>query len=381
MKKIVVFLLLCALLLFAAAQAEGALPVLHLDAAQLDYVLPRAGRLTVGDFSTPVTVKYRGMYSATFAGKRNYSLHLKDEAGAQRKISLLGLRADDDYVLWGGLSDMSRLRAPVGLALWRALGHPAPAAAACELYFADYYKGVYFLIERPDRKSAGLSKAGALYRVLAAAAEGVDLFSAQETGAPRGETWYNVGKVYPDNAEGWQPLAAWLAAEDRTALMDPSAFADYYLFVNLIGASDNMEKNLFLCWDGARFYPMPWDLDAAFGRLYTAAPAEADAWYSSPFFDALLQRADFQSLLRERWAALRETLSPDAILQYFEAWYDLLAESGAWARELERFPSYTDVATGVTYTLDARAELDFIRAYLTARCALLNAAFAKELTP
>ena len=65
-------------------------------------VAARPGTLTVGDFTTPVTVKYRGTYSFTFTGKRNYSLHLKDAAGNPRKASLLGLRRDDECGRIGG---------------------------------------------------------------------------------------------------------------------------------------------------------------------------------------------------------------------------------------------------------------------------------------
>ena len=115
MKKLCLLLLL--LLLPALGQAE-ALPVLRLDTPVLDYVAVKPGRLTLGDFVTPVTAKYRGSYSVTFTGKRNYALHIKDEAGEQRKVSLLGLREDDDYVLLGALSDPSRLRSVIGLELW-----------------------------------------------------------------------------------------------------------------------------------------------------------------------------------------------------------------------------------------------------------------------
>ena len=352
---------------------EGALPVLRLDAAQLDYVAARPGTLTVEGYSSPVTVKYRGTYSFTFTGKRNYTLHVKTPEGGQHKVSLLNLRADDDYVLLGGLSDPSRLRCPAGLALWRALGYDAPDASACELYFGPYYKGVYFLFERPDRKSAGVPASGALYRVLAEAADGVDLFSAEDPGAPGEETWYNVGKVYPEDDAGWQPLQALIA--EGAPRMDLAAFADYYLFVNLTGASDNMTKNLFLCWDGERFYPMPWDMDAAFGRLYNAELSDPAAWYSGPVYDGLLQTAEFQALLRERWAVLREALSPDAVTAVFEDLYTQLQEAGAWAREAERFPVYTDSVTGVTHPLDPEGEIALIRAFVTARHGMLDAEF------
>ena len=376
MKKIISVLLLLCLCLPGTGRGEDALPVLRLEAALLDYVAVRPGTLTAEDITTPVTVKYRGSYSVTFAGKRNYSLHLKDEAGEQRKRSLLGLREDDDYVLLGGLSDLSRLRCPVGLALWRGLGYPAPDAAACELYFGEYYKGIYYLVERPDRKSAGVPRDGALYRVLAASVDGADLLSADAPGAPEGDAWHNVGLVYPETAAGWQPLQALLAAEDPSALLDLTAFADYYLFVNLIGASDNLKKNLYLCWDGSRFYPMPWDLDAAFGRLYNASLSDPAAWYTSPFFTRLRALPGFDALLARRWQALRQALCPDAVMALFQGEYDRLEAAGAWQRELERFPAYEDSSTGIRYPLDPAAELLLIRGFLNQRYALLEAAFS-----
>lgn len=366
MKKLLCFVTLL-LLLASPALGEG-LPVLYLDASQLDYVRTRPGALTAGDAVLPVAVKYRGTYSFTFTGKRNYSLHLKNQAGESQKVSLLGLREDDDYVLLGGLSDSSRLRNPVGLALWRSLGYPAPRSAPCELVFSGYYKGIYFLFERPDRKSAGVPDYGALYRVLAAGADGLDVLAAPPGEEPRGDEWYNVGREYG----GWAPLTALSRGE---AALNRAAFADYYLFINLIGASDNMTKNLYLCWDGEAFYPMPWDLDAAFGRLYTAEPSDPACWYSGPLLDRLLAEEDFDALLRARWAALRDRLAPEAVMAMFNAAYDRLDEAGAWDREAERFPAYTDSVTGVTHPLDPKAELAFIRKYLTARFALVDAAY------
>ena len=363
-------LLLVLLLLPLLARGEE-LPTVRLEAPVLDYVAVKKGRLTLEDIVTPVTVKYRGSYSVTFTGKRNYSLHLKDESGGQRKLSLLGLREDDDYVLLGALSDPCRLRNAVGLELWRALGHAAPAAAPCELYFGDYYKGIYFLTERPDRKSAGVPREGALYRVLAARVDGVDLFSCENPGAPEEETWYNVGREYGD----WAPLQSFLASGDPLSLLDLPAFADYCLYANLIGATDNMKKNLYLGWDGDKLFPMPWDLDAAFGRLYNASPSDPDAWFSGPLPDGLMQSETFQALLRQRWHENREILSPDAVMARFEAWHARLGD--AWAREAARFPAYTDSSTGITYPLEPEAELQFIRPYLEHRFALLDALFGE----
>ena len=279
----------------AAAAQEDTLPVITIAASQLNAQTVKEGSVTVNDtngavFTSPITVKYRGTYSASFTLKRNYTFHLKDGNGNQVKRSLLGLRHDDDYALLGGYSDMSRLRILVGLDLFRDTVGPAPQGTLCEVYFGPYYKGIYTLTERPDRLSAGVSKRGALYRVLAQSVEDVNLLSSVgNIAAPQGDTWYNIEKIYAADTIGWQPLQA-LADFLRTAddeafareidrYLNLTAFADYYLFVNLTGASDNMEKNLYLCWDDGQFSLMAWDLDAAFGRLYNAEPSDETALY------------------------------------------------------------------------------------------------------
>jgi len=363
------------------------LPVITITAAQLSEQFVKEGEVAVEDpggshFFSPITVKYRGTYSASFTLKRNYSFHLKNADGSQRKESLLGLRRDDDYALLSGYSDASRLRILVGLDLFRDTVGPAPKGALCEVYFGPYYKGIYTLTERPDRKSAGVSKDGALYRVLAQSVDGANVLSGAGVAPPDGNTWYNVEKVYAAQGLSWQPLIAlqnFLRTADDAAFaqgmddyLDVEAFADYYLFVNLTGASDNMEKNLYLCWQDGRFSLMAWDLDAAFGRLYNAEPSDESALYSSALFDRLLATPAFSTLLRERYAALRADFLPDAVCARFERYADILEESGALSREAERFSTYTDFATGKTHRLDVRGEIEFIRNFVQKRVNLLD---------
>ena len=91
------------------------------------------------------------------------------------------------------------------------------------MYFGQYYKGIYTLTERPERKTANVPKDGALYRVLAATVDGVDILSGMEAAAPRGEDWYNIGKVYPDGDDGWmamEKLQAFLFEADDAAFAE-----------------------------------------------------------------------------------------------------------------------------------------------------------------
>ena len=372
-----------------SAAASLSLPVICLEGALLSTLENKPGKIRVqtGEsmFESDITLKYRGTYSASFTLKRNYTFHLKNADGTQRKEALLGLRADDDYALLGGYSDPSRLRIPVGLDLFRDTCGAASDVALCEVYFGQYYKGIYTLAERPERKTANVPKDGALYRVLAATVDGVDILSGMEAAAPRGEDWYNIGKVYPDGDDGWmamEKLQAFLFEADDAAFaekigdyLDMTAFADYYLFCNLIGATDNMQKNMFIAWDGEKMYPMPWDLDAAFGRLYNAELSDPQMWYSSPLFDRLLKTEAFCQLLPARYAALREHYLPENVCARFTAYADVLSESGALEREAARFSVYTDVTTQKSHQLDVYGEIELIRDFMQRRIALLDAAF------
>lgn len=395
--RILSFICVCLLALFCLpcvmgksdAASQFTLPQIYLDGALLSTVENKPGKLTVADgqeeFACDITIKYRGTYSASFTLKRNYTLHLKNADGGQIKHSLLGLREDDDWVLLGGYSDPSRLRILVGLDLFRDTCGPAPRGELCEVHFGQYYKGIYTLTERPDRKSAAVPRNGALYRVLAAGVDGVDILSMPAASAPQGDSWHNIGKVYPEGDGGWQAMerlhAFLTTADDKTfekdvgKYFDLTAFADYYLFVNLTGASDNMQKNLFLAWDGAVFSPMIWDMDAAFGRLYHAELSDPAAWYSSPLFDRLLNTESFCALLRVRYNALREEFLPENICARFEKYAALLEESGALWREAERFGEYTDVTTQKTHVLDVRGEIELIRDFMQKRVDLLDSAF------
>ena len=372
------------------ATADDKLPVVTVTASQLNEQAVKEGAISIAypdgsSFSSPITVKYRGTYSASFTLKRNYSLHLKNTDGSQRKESLLQLRHDDDYTLLSGYSDMSRLRILVGLDLFRDTVGPAPQGALCEVYFGPYYKGIYTLTERPDRKSAGVSKQGALYRVLAQSVDGVDLLSpAGPLDFGQNDACYNIEKIYAAENVGWQPLIElqnFLGTADNEAFSDGidqylnlAAFADYYLFVNLTGASDNMQKNLYLCWDDGQFSLMAWDLDAAFGRLYNAEPSDENALYSSYLFDRLLALPAFKEILQTRYANLRAHFLPDAVCARFERYADILEKSGALEREKTRFSTYTDFATGKTHMLNVRGEIEFIRNFLQKRVNLLDEA-------
>lgn len=154
----------------ALAEVRSSLPILLVD---VDGGEPQRGSYRPGvllsfdgdgamtDLSTPATlvsefaIRVRGQSSAN-APKRPYRIELRDAAGDDRNVPLLGLPADGDWVLHGPFTDKSLVRNKLMYDLGAEIGLAAPRSVLCELYLnhaggalgVEHYRGVYLLVER-----------------------------------------------------------------------------------------------------------------------------------------------------------------------------------------------------------------------------------------
>jgi hypothetical protein len=101
-----------------------------------------------------IGIKWRGNSSLSFDQKK-YTLELRDDAGKDRDVSLLGMPKESDWVLLAPYNDISMLRDPFAFQLWRDMGHWAPRTSYCEVSVNGEYMGIYILSESikrgPDR--------------------------------------------------------------------------------------------------------------------------------------------------------------------------------------------------------------------------------------
>ena len=324
-------LLLCA----ACAQGEQ-LPQLRLETSRLNYFVYRDGTLTLTDScgseaSFPIRVRYRGSTSAFYEGKRNYRVTLGNETQPLKR-SLLGLRKDDDWLLDGMYGDLSRLRNRTAMDLWDDIyrlpwtdASGAIAGNVVELWFNDIYKGIYALNERLDRKQLGLcASGGCIYKTFNPSMEGIDLTDFQRDDIlypqPEDSAWYNVEIHWQgDLQDPWAPFVSlWnfvsqaddeQFAREIDRYLDLDNCVDYYLFINMLGCSDNMCKNMVFCVRDAaedtRLYLVPWDLDACLGRLYDNQKAAADMVCTNGLFERLMAVPAFMEKLTARYTELR----------------------------------------------------------------------------
>lgn len=359
------------------------------------------GTITVDDHNGTVIVmhagfKIRGTSSQQYE-KKSYRVELwADETGAEMiDTTFLGLRSDDDWNLEAQWNQPLRLRDKVANTLWMEM-YQLPYLASqptalpgirmryVDLHLNGEYVGVYALTERMDRKQLELKKYTGKLKGLIVKGNGggAPTFEALPDYDNTSDTWGNYEWVYPnesDTAINWSPLynftnfvmnASNMAFYSQYSTMfDADNAVDYFLFINVIKAMDNMGRNLFVARykSTTELFYVPWDLDAIMGLDTEGQPTvSADGIMSNGFYDRLLSDCSangFVTKARDRYNALRETiLNREHIMALVQAEYDALLACGAYDHEHEAWPEFT---------VDA-GQLDFMSDWLDARFAYLD---------
>lgn len=94
----------------------------------------------------------RGSSSKMFE-KNNLKIELRDAAGAQSNVSLLGMPAESDWVLTACYSDKSLVRNALSQYVFQQMGHYSPRFRFVEFFLNGEYFGVYMLMEKVKRNS------------------------------------------------------------------------------------------------------------------------------------------------------------------------------------------------------------------------------------
>ncbi len=102
------------------------------------------------NYSGKISIEYRGSTSLDFP-KKSYGLETQYPNGANRNVSLMGMPAENDWVLYAPYMDKSLIRNILSYRLSRELGHYAPRTRLCELVVNGDYRGIYVLTEKIKR--------------------------------------------------------------------------------------------------------------------------------------------------------------------------------------------------------------------------------------
>ncbi len=94
-----------------------------------------------------IGIEYRGSTSQGFP-KKSYGFETRTELDSNLNVSLLGLPAENDWVLYAPYDDKTFLRDILAYKLGQQMGHYEPRFVFCELYLNGNYQGVYVLLEK-----------------------------------------------------------------------------------------------------------------------------------------------------------------------------------------------------------------------------------------
>lgn len=324
-------------------------------------------------------IHVRGATSRSYP-KKPYRINLKtDDYTEQNKISLLGLRVDDDWILDAMYIDPTRMHNNLATEIWNTMskGHyptnnsPASKGEYVEVILNGEYVGLYDLLEPVDRKQLDMDPEKGL--IVKANGWNGTYFEKTE-GYPTSAVWMEFEVTYPkENVT----TATWgdfydLVEATSTARKDPEYFelwaekfdaeniTDYWLWLTVFSLRDNRGKNLY--WStlntedkNAKYYITPWDCDLSFGYRYGKRedtlldlqhhrdPYENDYIDDFRVVTEYL-RADLngsRKMVQSKWKTLTAeggVLNLDSVLQRIRQTRKYLNETGAWARELERWP-------------------------------------------
>lgn len=99
-----------------------------------------------------ISIEIRGNSTADVP-KNSYNIEVQDSEGENLNASLLGMPADDDWILYAPFADKSLIRNELAFYLGRALGYYEPRTRFCELIYNGEYRGLYILTEKIKRNS------------------------------------------------------------------------------------------------------------------------------------------------------------------------------------------------------------------------------------
>lgn len=375
-------------------------------------------------YSGNIGIEIRGLTSAAYP-QHPYGIETRDSVGANNNVSILGMPAENDWVLLSNFNDRSLLKNLIGYKLFGEMGNYSARAQLCEVLIDNSYKGIYVIGEKikQDDNRVDIAKLTAVDTL------GYDLTggyilqqnywnetnSFQSSYSPIDHPGFDVHFVYeyPDasaiNDAQKQYIASFVDSLE-TALyspnfadpttgyrnyMDVKSFIDYFLVNEVARSADGFKKSVFFHKDkysnGGKLKAGPvWDFDWAWKSMqgvcsiyegYTGAGwahLNNDCFtdnYSTGWYVRMLQDSTFSNELRCTYEDYRQTmLDTTNLFAYIDSMGVLV--QNAQARHFQKWPilgmsgaapDFGPVAT--TYN----AELDSLKSWISTRLQWLDA--------
>lgn len=343
----------------------------------------------------------RGNTSRMFP-KKGYKINLRtiNSEGVEElnKLSLFGMRKDDDWILHALYNDDTKIRDRLSMEVWDRFGAKAvseksyygPRMIYVEVFADNSYCGLYGLMEPVDGKQLDLAERDYSYKRKNPGSLYYQYFDFFEERNPYAEVEGFEIKDGPldDEADLWEAIAdlsSIISEEDhdfkenQNNMINEESALNLWLFLQIITGHDHTAKNVFYVAkynDDLRhdyeFYFAPWDMDLTWGNVsvgeinpvYTAF--EYETVQNRVYWDVGDRLLDVQyegcrEYVQNLYEELRSTVLTDQAIENLI--FDLdseLRNSGAFARDKQRWSEgvySSDCKQLVSY---AKERLDFL---------------------
>lgn len=351
------------------------------------------------------TIRIRGQSSALIYEKKQYKIHLQNEDGSNNNVSLVGLPAENDWIINGTYGDKTVMHNYLAYALESQMSFDwSPRCRFCEVYItsdkddmkADDYLGLFVLIEsvkadseRVDVTKGDRSTAADEIGYIFAKDKGVDRQNAISTSNdtyvleyPNPDWASSVQKNYLKNKI--QTFEDALYGADFTdpekgyrAYMDVDTYIDAVLLTELMKNVDGVRLSTYFSLDvGGKIKCGPaWDFDISCGTCdyglnceqpyyficldptYRYADVREGNTTAYLWLDRMMEDPWFRDRLVERYREYRNTVFAEENIQSIideaygtalaaatrngQRWPDLYSGKYVWPNAFT-FDSYTE---------------------------------------
>ena len=276
--------------------------------------------------------------------KKSWKLSLKDANGENKDLDLLGLGADDDWILNAMSMDDTKIRDKLTTELWNQYlydpdnDYPMSSSQYVEAVINNEYQGLFLLMRRVDAKYLQLDKQTDIL-----------LKGTSWTATTTEEAYEIIYSPYP--AERTYRILENTLSNTAGSSTSLENFTKTNVFLNYFAALDNAGfKNMFYILrpseTGYTLFYLPWDMDMSMGVIYLS---DAGIVYDySESMNHMVSRIEYVpmkelhpelgQIMADHWKECRTFVYSEPLIKELVAKHvDTICSSGAFGRDVQKW--------------------------------------------
>jgi hypothetical protein len=364
-----------------AVSLAAGLPTVAVDAERRIGVSKVDAHMRLPGYDGRIGIEQRGRWSRRYP-KKSFALETRDAAGDNLDAGLLGMPADDDWILYAAYNDRTLLRNALAYDTARWMGRYAARTRFVHLRLNGRYHGVYVLMEqlKVHRDRVAVGGGGHLLELTSPRQARLKDPSFRLPITRRPVVWKDPERPELTRARAQAIRRRAVALERalyrgvrgawRRHLHAPSA-VDFVLVNELFKNEDAFRASTYLhAPAGRRLRLGPvWDFDFAAGNSVVglSRSAAGSFLHTRPLVQRLLAEPGFRRALARRWRALRRAGLRARLVRDVRRQTSALAPAAR--RDLRRWPARAERPPGTTAAHGRRLER-----WLNARVAWMDRA-------